>query len=147
MMSTQNREKGASAVEFALVLPVLVLILFGIIEFGLLLYDKAVITNASREGARAGIVIRVDHGAFAAVPTEEIMSTVESYCANNLISLGSDPSVPGTTVTGDCAVAGSALSVAVNYPYSFLVLPNFVSSLTGAITLNATTVMNCENQK
>ena len=45
---------GASAVEFAVVLPLLVLP-FGIIEFSLALYDKAMITNASREGARAGI--------------------------------------------------------------------------------------------
>jgi Flp pilus assembly protein TadG len=32
------------------------MLLFGIIEFGIILYDKAMITNASREGARAGIV-------------------------------------------------------------------------------------------
>ena len=51
-----SSQKGASLVEFALVLPLLMLILWGIIEFGLLLYNKQVITNASREGARAGIV-------------------------------------------------------------------------------------------
>jgi hypothetical protein len=48
-------QKGAAAVEFAVVLPLLVLLLFGSIEFGLLLYNQEVITNASREGARAGI--------------------------------------------------------------------------------------------
>ena len=45
-------ESGASAVEFALLLPVLMMILFGIIEFGLALYRQAILTNASREGAR-----------------------------------------------------------------------------------------------
>ena len=49
-------EHGGSLVEFAIVMPLLFVILFGIIEFGILLYDKAMITNASREGARAGIV-------------------------------------------------------------------------------------------
>ncbi len=49
-------ESGASAVEFALLLPVLMMILFGIIEFGLALHRQAILTNASREGARAGIV-------------------------------------------------------------------------------------------
>ncbi|HKK00735.1 MAG TPA: TadE/TadG family type IV pilus assembly protein, partial [Desulfuromonadales bacterium] len=53
----RRHERGASAVEFALVLPLLLVILFGIIEFGFILYDKAMITNASREGARAGIVL------------------------------------------------------------------------------------------
>ncbi|HSB34471.1 MAG TPA: TadE/TadG family type IV pilus assembly protein [Nitrospirota bacterium] len=145
-MSTGNREKGASAVEFALILPVLILILFGIIEFGFIIYDKAVITNASREGARAGIVYKWAGGAPSAVSPGTITSIVESYCATMLISLGGGPAVPSTTVTGNCAVAGSALTVAVSYPYSFLVLPNFVQGLSGAITLNATTVMNCENQ-
>ena len=49
-------ESGGSLVEFAVIAPLLFVILFGIIEFGILLYDQAKITNASREGARAGIV-------------------------------------------------------------------------------------------
>ena len=49
-------QRGASAVEFAIVLPVLLLLLFGTIEFGVLFFNKAVITNASREGARRGVV-------------------------------------------------------------------------------------------
>ena len=53
-----TEEKGASAVEFAIILPLLVVFLFGIIEFGIIFYDKAMITNASREGARKGIVFR-----------------------------------------------------------------------------------------
>jgi Flp pilus assembly protein TadG len=57
MIKSKLREtKGASMVEFALVLPILILILFGIIEFGILIYNQQVITNASREGARYGIV-------------------------------------------------------------------------------------------
>jgi len=47
-------ESGVAAVEFALILPVLMLILFGILNYGILLYDQAVITNAAREGARWG---------------------------------------------------------------------------------------------
>ena len=43
-------QDGATVVEFALVLPLLVVFIFGIIEFSLLLYNKAMITNASREG-------------------------------------------------------------------------------------------------
>ena len=49
-------QRGAAAVEFAIIAPLLFTIIFGIIEFSLLFYDKAVITNASREGARFGIV-------------------------------------------------------------------------------------------
>ena len=49
-------ERGAVAAEFAILLPVLLLIVFGIIEFGMMMYGREVVTNATREGARAGIV-------------------------------------------------------------------------------------------
>ena len=51
-----DRQAGAAMVEFAIVLPVLALLLMGIIEFSIIIYDKAVITNASRVGARYAIV-------------------------------------------------------------------------------------------
>ena len=53
-----NDQSGAAAVEFALILPVMLLFIFGIIEFGLFMYNKQVLTNACREGARVGIVVR-----------------------------------------------------------------------------------------
>jgi hypothetical protein len=53
-------QNGTAIVEFAIVLPILFLFVLGIIEFGALLYDKAVITNASREGARTAIVFHAD---------------------------------------------------------------------------------------
>ena len=53
-MRAIKNHRGASAVEFALVLPLLAVILFGVIEFGLLMFDKQVITNASREGSKTG---------------------------------------------------------------------------------------------
>ena len=49
-------QKGGALVEFAIVLIFLVPLAIGIIEFGLLVYNKHIIANASREGARAGIV-------------------------------------------------------------------------------------------
>jgi Flp pilus assembly protein TadG len=55
---TIKNQKGASAVEFAIIAPLLFVLLFGIVEGGLALYNKAVITNACREGARDGIVLR-----------------------------------------------------------------------------------------
>jgi TadE-like protein len=47
------RDRGAAAVEFALVLPVLLIIIFGIIDFGRMLNAKITATEAAREGARA----------------------------------------------------------------------------------------------
>jgi Flp pilus assembly pilin Flp len=49
-------QDGAAAVEFALLLPLIVLLLFGIIEFGLAFNTRIQATNAAREGARMAIV-------------------------------------------------------------------------------------------
>jgi Flp pilus assembly protein TadG len=51
-----QEERGAAAVEFALVLPVLLLVVFGIISFGFLMAQKASLSNATRAGARYGTV-------------------------------------------------------------------------------------------
>ncbi len=49
-------EVGASAVEFALIVPILIMLVFGIIQFGLAMSQKASLANGAREGARVGAV-------------------------------------------------------------------------------------------
>lgn len=142
-MKNLKNKKGAAAVEFALVLPILIVLVFGIIEFSIVLYDKAVITNASREGARAGIVFKTDSNQnYAPLTVDEIRAIVNTYCGNYLITFGSSTTVT-TTVARDNPAPGY-LRVAVSYPYSFLILPDFVTDLTGSLNLNAVTVMRME---
>ena len=132
-------QKGAALVEFAIVLPLLLVLVFGMIEFSILFYDKAVITNASREGARAGIVYDFPNR----ISTGGIETIVGNYCSGRLITFGST-NQETTTVSGPCINAGDTISVTVTYPYDFLVLPNFVETLTGSINLSAATIMRCE---
>ncbi len=140
MESRHRKDKGTSAVEFVLILPLLLLVLFLIIEFSFVLYDKAVITNASREGARRGIVAQNPRAT-----RDQITAVVDAYCASNLISFATTTAAPNTTVDGaPCGTSNNDLTVTVAYQYTFLVLPNFLSSLTGAIDLNGVTVMRCE---
>jgi hypothetical protein len=136
--------EGTAIIEFALVLPVLILLLFGIIEFSILLYDKAMITNASREGARAGIVYRYDPDNNVNHPQDgEILTVVNQYCLNHLISFN-ESSPLATTIerTGD--ESGDILTVTVSYQYGYLILPNFVAALTGGVNLGAETIMRME---
>ncbi len=137
-MRSLKRENGASAVEFAITLPLLVVLMFGIIEFSLALYDKAMITNASREGARAGIVYR-----DPAVTDPEIISVVNNYLGNHLITFGGAPNAT-VTVTRNGSSPGGQLKVTVAYTYTFLVFPNFVSTLAGGMNMGAETVMRME---
>lgn len=146
--------KGASAVEFALLLPILVFITFGIVEFSLMLYDKALITNASREGARQGVLYRADsNGDRVLVNPTEIAAAVDSYLSEGgtlrLISLRATAN-PTTQVFYETSVSGeSLLRVRVNYSYNFLLVPDlsrFFSGVpvTSSITLNTDTVMRIE---
>ena len=135
-----RREEGSALVEFALILPLLVLLLFGVIEFGLLLYNQQVITNASREGARYGIVARVPERRSVA----EITQVVNDYCASNMITFGSG--TPSTTANPHSLTAtfGDDLTVTVSFQYDFLVLPGFIGSLIGGTDLRAETTMKYE---
>ncbi len=79
---------GQSAVEFALVLPLIMLVIFGAVELGVATYDKAVLTNASREGARAGIVAMTPR-----LTDAQIQSVVTTYAQNNMITFKNPGSV------------------------------------------------------
>jgi len=139
MIERLRCQKGVAAIEFAIILPVLMMIILGIIEFGLLMYDKQVITNASREGARAGVVVRKPQ-----LTDLQVQDVVNDYISTNLVSFGSTPTSPVITINRTGMDFGDDLTVTVTYNYDFLVLPNFVASLTGAQTLVATAVMKME---
>ena len=79
----RKKRRGAAAVEFAIVAPVFLIMIFGLIEFGRLVMVQQVITNASREGARNGIL----DGAT----TSNVQSIVGNYLETAAIS--------GATVT------------------------------------------------
>jgi hypothetical protein len=90
MMKDHNgATAGATAVEFAIILPVLILVLFGIIEFSLVLFNKHIITNASREGARAGIVARDPGKKFIeGVDPVDIEAVVNDWLGDHLVTFG-----------------------------------------------------------
>ena len=141
---TIKSRNGQSLVEFALVLPLLVILTFGIIEFGLILFDKAVITNASREGARVGIVAQ-DRSNIALIKTQ-IENTVRNYAEAHLITFGNRATalqVDEPTFLPDTTF-GSNLTVTVRYNYEFVVLPNFITTMANPLVMEATTVMKLE---
>ena len=127
-------------VEFCIVLPLLLILLIGMIEFSLLLYDQAVITSCSRECARAGIVAQ--EGRNAGTVTNAIDAVKAKY-SDKLITFGAASTL---TVTPDMSAGtsfGNSLKVTVTYNYGYLVLPNFIT-MGNSITLGSATVMNFE---
>ncbi len=139
MKSADQRQRGASAVEFAILAPLFVALLFAIVEFGLILYTKGMLTHASREGARFGVVYGTPPRGSA-----EIEAVVRNYL--NQSGLTNTASV---TVTGVAGASGSPLDVKVDYTYRFFVLPQDMNrfldgSLPSTLNLTAETVMLME---
>jgi len=126
-------ETGASAVEFALLLPLLMMILFGVIEFGFALYRQSVLTNASREGARLVIFQSVP-----AITTGQINATIDNY----LTVAGINPANVGRTIL-TAGVTGTPVRVTLTLPYTFVVLPG-LTSVAPSINLTAWTEMRHE---
>jgi Flp pilus assembly protein TadG len=127
-------ERGASAVEFALLLPLLMMILFGIIEFGMALYRQAILTNASREGARLGIVQSVP-----TITSGQINTRIDAY----LTAAGIAPGSVTRAISPIVSVTGTPVTVTLTLPYTFVVLPG-LTSITPTINLTASTVMSHE---
>lgn len=117
-----RRDDGAALVEFALVLSLLVMITFGIIEFGRAYNTQVTLTHATREGVR---VLAITGDSTAAV-------TATRNAAPNLAS-GS------ITVFTDACNPGYPTEVRASYPLTYDI-PFFGSK---TITLDATAVMRC----
>ncbi|KRB43864.1 TadE/TadG family type IV pilus assembly protein [Terrabacter sp. Root181] len=129
-------ERGASAVEFAIVLPVLFLVLAGIVDFGRAYFAQIELSNAAREGARAAVVLPL--GSTPA-PTTEVAARVAAAL----------PGISDATVTPVyCPSANSTLraTVAVSRPFQWIVLGPAMRIIGGSLadgTIRATGVMQC----
>lgn len=111
MIKTKNRKKnkGQGIVEFALVLPITLLIVFGVIEFGYLLFVFSSVNSSSRDAARYGIAVgEVASGDLRYYDCDGILDAglrVGRYAGildtDFSISYDSGPGTP--TVYSDCA--------------------------------------------
>ncbi|WP_308200949.1 TadE/TadG family type IV pilus assembly protein [Actinoplanes sp. M2I2] len=123
-------EEGAAAVEAAIVLPLILLLLFGIIDFGRALQQQALLTSAVREGARTGAL----NGTAAAVQTK-----VQSIA-------GMDVTVVSSICTSGSLISADA-SVTATQPFTALTpvfaLMQYYGSTTTLTSLRATGVMAC----
>jgi len=133
-----NNEKGIAAIEFGLILPVLLFLVMGIIDFGMLMTSRASMVSASREGARAGIVVAVP-----SVTEAEIATVVRNALTNSGWD-EADVALVDVDVTGAGGAFGTDLTVGVNSNYSFLVLSKLIPSIDDQLLLNASTTMKNE---
>ncbi len=99
-----RNQKGATAVEFALILPILVMMLFGIFQFGIVYNNWIALTHAAREGARLAAV-----GAYS---EQAVMDSAPSVTIGNINISGQDGNI-GDPVT--VTVQGTVLDVQIPF--------------------------------
>jgi Flp pilus assembly protein TadG len=110
-------QQGQTMTEFALVLPVLALILFAVIQFGIVFNNYITLTDATRAGARKAAVSRQDANRNSDVVTA-VRSSASGLTASKL-------SVPPPTSTWN---SGDDVTVTASYPYSISLLGLVVKS-------------------
>lgn len=121
-----RRDRGATAAEAALVLPVILIVLFGIIDFGRMVNAQIVVSQAAREAARAASV-----GGSAEARANDAASSIGTVRTN-------------ARGCGDNPGANDDARVRVTYDFEFITPVVALASLaTDSVTLDATGVMPC----
>jgi Flp pilus assembly protein TadG len=131
--SYRRQRRGAAAVEFAVVAPVFLLLVFGMVEYGRMVMVQQLLTNASREGARKAVL--------DGSKTEDVKTLVNDYLVNS--------SIKGATVTvtpnpPSSAAFGAPVTVSVSVPFdkvSWLPGPMYLRGK----TMTASAVMRRES--
>ena len=125
-----SADRGAAAVEFALLLPILLLIVFGIVDFGRAYNAQVTLTQAAREGVR-----------LAALNQPNVVSRTQSAAYP----------LTGVSVSVTACTPGSTADAVVRTTYSFsfvtpvgVIAGLFGHSFGGPITLTGQGVMRCQ---
>lgn len=130
-MTRRNGRAGQSLVEVALVLPILLVILLGVFDFGRAVFAFNAVANAAREAARVAIVDQKTSGVVA---------------EGKQAALGLDPATVDVDFSvADCpepVLIGCTAQVTVDYEWR--AITPVIGSIIGPIQLSSTTAMPIE---
>lgn len=135
-MNRINRlnKKGSVIAEAALTLPVLILLIMGVFEFGRILMIQQSLTNAAREGARV-----------AALDIDDVTSiaSAQAITANYLTASGIDLALVSVNPAFITVNGSQAIRVAVSYNYASS-LNGFIPAISPSLQLNSQVIMRRE---
>jgi len=112
-------QRGAELVEFALVLPILLLVIMGIIDFGFAFQRYQVITNAAREGARVGVLPGYD--------SADIQARVDAYVEAAGLEGRATTTVRAVSIPDTRGGAAPGVEVTVIYTHTYVFLGPIIS--------------------
>lgn len=136
-------DSGAEFVEFALAFPLLLVVVLGIMDMGVMFQQYQVITAAAREGARVGVL--------PSYTPANAVSRAQAYMNASILTMGSSVPTPVATVTTGVVVGAqcmSTITVTTSFPHQYMfvgqLLRYFGSGSLGTKTLNASATMRME---
>jgi Flp pilus assembly protein TadG len=126
----RSRSRGQAMVEFTLILPCLLLLIFGIYQFGQTYADYIQVTNAARDGGRKALVSRSDSNGVSDTITAAKNATW--WLDKSAMSVTVSPAQPWAE--------GQNVTVTVTYPYSI----NLLGFVVASGTLKSATTVRME---
>lgn len=129
-MKIIKNQNGQALVEFAVILPILILLVMGIVQFGLLINSYLTLENAAREGARAGILGSSD------TEIQQVITATSPNLNNKNLTINITPSE-------SARISGGTLTVKLTYNYN-LTIPIISSIFNNTVVLNTQTSMRIE---
>lgn len=136
-------DDGAEFVEFALAFPLLLVVMLGIMDMGIMFQQYQVIAAAAREGARVGVL--------PSYATTDAETRALAYINASAATIGGGSPTATATIQANVPVGTkcmSTITVATSYRHTFLfvgsILRYFGSGTLGTKTMNATATMRLE---
>jgi Flp pilus assembly protein TadG len=112
-------DRGAQAVEFAILVPVLLIIVTGIVYFGLVFWSQSTIQQAAREGARYVAICNTNAACVAGTATK-VKANTPGLLSDSKVKI---------LVVQDCTQSGSTASIVkVTYPWNILGFTNTITA-------------------
>lgn len=125
-----RRKQGQALVEMALILPILIMLMFGCMEFGRIFGAYLLVNNLARDGVRYGVVGHTD-------------SEINDVVTNNRLWLDLDKMMIGVSPAYDARTKGEALEVTVDYKVE-LIAPFIAQVLPNPVVVSGMCVMRIE---
>jgi Flp pilus assembly protein TadG len=132
--AARRKSRGQGLVEFALALPVMLVVIFGILDFGRAVYALNTISEAARTGARVAIVDQNITLVEQAANTQAVGLTLDSV---NIVYSKADDS-------GTCQPKKIGCTVTVTVAYTYNAATPIISNIVGSIPMSAKSYLPLE---
>ncbi len=117
---SRKSERGAAALEFAIVLPVLILMLVGIVDFGMVMGAQSQVANAAREGGRAGALTGMQSEAEGAAKAAIAGMPGATNSGTKVVVTCTKTNGSGCNMAGTDSNTGSTVTVTITYVHTWL---------------------------